>query len=318
MVLILSSLDDLSTNTVIDWLLYYKKKYVRISSIDEIEFSKIIISDTGFDIEMTINNTLNICLSEITTFWYRRSYFSVFIEKLKNTCSLFQQINHHLQVEANILMNFFIHEIKTKSLNIPQDNNLNKLITLNTAAKLGLKVPYTLITNTKEIVENFHKTKQNIITKNISGGVFISDDEQFLSTITQRVTQEDVETLPEKFSYSLFQEEIKKIFELRIFYLDDNFYASAIFSQNDKKTEVDFRNYNVEKPNRTPPFKLPIDIEEKLRILMHANHLNSGSIDMIYSDQGEYIFLEINPIGQLHQVSHPCNYYLEKKIAEFL
>lgn len=67
MVLILSSLDDLSTNTVIDWLLYYKKKYIRISSIDEIEFSKIIISDTGFDIEMTINNTLNIYLSEIWT-----------------------------------------------------------------------------------------------------------------------------------------------------------------------------------------------------------------------------------------------------------
>ena len=32
------------------------------------------------------------------------------------------------------------------------------------------------------------------------------------------------------------------------------FYSSAIFSQNDPKTSVDFRNYNKDKPNRTPPY----------------------------------------------------------------
>jgi hypothetical protein len=32
----------------------------------------------------------------------------------------------------------------------------------------------------------------------------------------------------------------------------------------------------------------------------------------------ELVFLEINPVGQFGMVSHPCNYYLEKRIAQNL
>jgi hypothetical protein len=34
--------------------------------------------------------------------------------------------------------------------------------------------------------------------------------------------------------------------------------------------------------------------------------------------KGEYVFLEVNPIGQFGMVSAPCNYNLEKKIAQYL
>jgi hypothetical protein len=30
------------------------------------------------------------------------------------------------------------------------------------------------------------------------------------------------------------------------------------------------------------------------------------------------VFLEVNPTGQYGMVSDPCNYYLDKKIAEYL
>jgi hypothetical protein len=53
----------------------------------------------------------------------------------------------------------------------------------------------------------------------------------------------------------------------------------AIFSQNDKKTKIDFRNYNAIKPNRTVPFKLPIRIEEKIVKFMKLVDMNWGSID---------------------------------------
>ena len=113
----------------------------------------------------------------------------------------------------------------------------------------------------------------------------------------------------------MFQRMIEKEFELRIFFLNNTFYASAIFSQIDNQTKTDFRNYNDCKPNRTPPYKLPVKIQNKLSILMSKLTLNSGSIDLIVTPLGKYVFLEVNPIGQFAQVSIPCNYYLEKIMA---
>jgi D-alanine-D-alanine ligase-like ATP-grasp enzyme len=51
---------------------------------------------------------------------------------------------------------------------------------------------------------------------------------------------------------------------------------------------------------------------------MSSIGLRSGSIDMILTPSGEYVFLEVNPVGQFKQVSYPCNFKLEKRIAETL
>lgn len=92
----------------------------------------------------------------------------------------------------------------------------------------------------------------------------------------------------------------------------------AIFSQLDDKTKLDFRNYNEENPNRNVPFKLPHEVENKLRNLFEQLDLNTGSIDLILTPKNDFVFLEINPVGQFGMTSYPCNYYLEKKIAKYL
>jgi glutathione synthase/RimK-type ligase-like ATP-grasp enzyme len=92
----------------------------------------------------------------------------------------------------------------------------------------------------------------------------------------------------------------------------------AIFSQGDNKTSLDFRRYNRSFENRKVPFQLPEIIEEKLNGLFNALNLNCGSIDLIFTSNDEYLFLEINPVGQFGMVSFPCNYHLEKIIAEYL
>lgn len=51
---------------------------------------------------------------------------------------------------------------------------------------------------------------------------------------------------------------------------------------------------------------------------MKLMDLNTGSIDMIKNKNNEYIFLEVNPVGQFSMVSYPCNYYIEEKIASYL
>lgn len=66
------------------------------------------------------------------------------------------------------------------------------------------------------------------------------------------------------------------------------------------------------------PYTLPKEIEEKLMNLMNNLGYNTGSIDMIYSTDKKYYFLEINPAGQFGWTSNICNYNVHKHIAQYL
>jgi len=81
---------------------------------------------------------------------------------------------------------------------------------------------------------------------------------------------------------------------------------------------IDFRLYNKENPARRVPFKLEKEIENRLSYFMKIENLNCGSFDLIVDKNGGFVFLEVNPVGQFGMVSYPCNYKLEKRIAEFL
>jgi len=190
-------------------------------------------------------------------------------------------------------------------------SNTNKIEVLELAKELNLSIPDTIITTLKKDLLN---CKWRLINKNISNIAHLSTKDK---TYHNRTVEIHPDLLPETFFPSLFQKLIDKKYELRIFYLKKKFYSMAIFSQEDAKTALDFRNYNYLKPNRTVPFELPLDIQNKLEKLMSRLELNTGSIDMIISKKDEFVFLEVNPDGQFGMVSQPCNYYLEKKSQIF-
>ena len=160
------------------------------------------------------------------------------------------------------------------------------------------------------------KTDKQFITKVSSGHCLQYFDDFTIFNYAKLV--EINKSISDTFFPSLVQNYIPKKIELRIFYLEGEFFSMAIFSQKDNKTNIDFRNYNDDKPNRTVPYKIPKDVEQKLDLLMKTLGLNSGSIDMIVTPDNEYVFLEVNPVGQFGMVSYPCNYNLEKRIAEYL
>jgi ATP-GRASP peptide maturase of grasp-with-spasm system len=135
---------------------------------------------------------------------------------------------------------------------------------------------------------------------------------------TEVIPKGIIKWLNPSFFPSLIQEEIEKEFEIRSFYIDGLFYSMAIFSQSDKLTKTDFRNYNYDKPNRCVPYLLPATVAHCLDSMMKDLQLNTGSIDLIKARNGRYYFLEVNPIGQFGMVSYTCNYYLEKVVARWL
>ena len=207
-----------------------------------------------------------------------------------------------------------------KHLGAYQFASANKIESLIKAQSLGINIPHTLVCKNKDELSDFKE--EAIITKGIQESAAFSyinnkdDNNKELYGIcnyTTEINASNIDNIPDEFQYSKFQEKLNKALELRIFFLVDKFYTMAIFSQNNPKTSVDFRHYDDLFPNRTVPFNLPNDISNKLLKLMGKLNLDTGSIDMIITKEGKYVFLEVNPVGQFGMVSYPCNYYLEKK-----
>ncbi len=214
----------------------------------------------------------------------------------------------------------FIHYCFMKKPNINNYlySNVNKLIIQKNASNLGLEPPPSITTNSKKRLIEFAEEHNHIVTKTANESLFFGNNELWLNVYTEKITDDFIKNLPDKFPPSFFQKQIQKHFEIRSFYIDSEFYSMAIFSQNNEKTQVDFRHYDKNKPNRNVPFQLPKHIEHKADALMKMFKLNSGSLDFIYGDDKKFYFLEVNPVGQFGMVSYPCNYYLEQLIAHKL
>lgn len=311
MVLILSEENDFSTNDVIDWLIYYRIKFVRINSNDQIKLNYLCSDVFEICCKKQIINSIN-----IDSVWYRRGNFFFDLTTKRN--NIFINYNH----EENKVIKSHIHNILSlkRSLNNFNFSDENKLDILSEAKKLGLNTSNYLVTQSKDVLQDFFKEhKQKVISKALKRPFnLITDDGIRYHTYTYFLKEKDIEKLPDTFNPTFFQEALDKKYEVRTFYMTGDFYSMAIFSQNNKKTKFDYRHYDQHLPNRNTPYKLPDSYKKGLDKLLRRFSLNSASMDIIVSTKGEFFLIDVNPIGQFGMTSIPCNYNLEKKIARYL
>jgi ATP-GRASP peptide maturase of grasp-with-spasm system len=327
MILILSRQDDGSTTSVIEWLSKFNKNFIRINTDDS--RTKFEYLDIDKKIFSVLHEGSRINLFDCSSIWHRRRGFSLknieldwskLRQKIFFDTSNYQET--HINSEFKVLTEYFhyILENGIPTLGNYKSTDVNKLTVLDIAKKNKLKVPKSFVITTKRQLEQIlnDSKKSYFITKSIGQGIYHFTDSYGYYTYTERIKNDSLKTLPSNFFPSLIQEEVIKKYELRIFYLKGKFYSMAIFSQNKAETIVDFRKYSGETPQRKVPYSLPYHIQQSLKKTMEELELDTGSIDMIVSKNNEYVFLEVNPVGQFGMTSLPCNYYLEKKIAETL
>jgi ATP-GRASP peptide maturase of grasp-with-spasm system len=327
MLLILSENDDYTTNDVIDWLSYRKIPFIRINDTSRINFSYLNIGYEQTDWEILVSEEYNtnsalVKSEDITSYWYRRGFINLHTILPKTNDATKNYLNGFLERYVNFnqkeLIELMYSTLESKKhIGSCKDNFVTKLHNLQKAKRVGFKIPETMIISSKkELI--IAKTKfQKLITKGIKSNGFNIDFQSSISCLTQLVEMKDIEGFSDTFAPSIVQKYIEKLFELRVFYLNEKCYSAAIFSQQDEKTKIDFRNYNEENPNRVVPYKLPQTVEGMICDFMKTQDLKSGSIDILVSDKMEYYFLEVNPVGQFKWISKNCNFYLEKEIANY-
>lgn len=318
MILIITDNQDQTTMLTIDWLLSYEEKLI-IHNREYCQIYELVIRNNDISFNLIIDDN-NVSSSSVRSYWYRRGNINFDNNELLMPLIQKKEIGklNFIREESRDLSRAIMKEISKKhGLGNFEDNNINKLEVLQTANLYDLIIPETLVTSFRTKLHSTIKENQKSITKAIRNGGYYKNS-SFFNFSTHLVESNHISLIPKFFHPTLIQQQLKKKYELRIFYLDGDFYTSAIFSQNDEQTKVDFRNYNDNRPNRTPPYQLPKDIEQKLHKLMQKLTIKCGSIDMVVNTKNEFVFLEINPVGQFQQVSFPCNYYLELKVAEYL
>lgn len=308
-----SESNDRTTDDVIQWL-----HYLGFGENIKCFFNDYLIQDLNLELS---NETTQLKINghDISkgTYWYRRGMF-----RFSNENKFWDLGQKNYDYNINPLLKFINRGFVNDSINSFSDNHLLKLDMLHFCRDLDIKFPSTLITDNSQNLKDFVLNKEKIISKPIQNPFFNIDYKYkkiHFSGSTQLLNADDVLKLKNyKFSPSFFQEYIEKTFEIRTFYLGGRFFSMAIFSQQNDKTKIDYRNYDYVNPNRTIPYSLPKKYEHKLHKLMKLLGLNCGSFDLIYTPKEEYYFLEVNPIGQFQWLSSSCNYKLEKLIAENL
>ncbi|WET48933.1 grasp-with-spasm system ATP-grasp peptide maturase [Chryseobacterium indologenes] len=300
MILIISENKENTTNEVIKYLLAMNKKFIRIHEDEVFEIK------TDQKRLLLVGQRNRFFLDEISSVWYRTGGLKFSRLRYEN-----ESINLSMNEYQHWLEDYVRKTLESKRhINKESNSDINKLLVLEQAKKAGLDVPdYFLADNTDDV--EFNKTIVKTIGGNPRAENIIENATGMMYTSIVKVPKKEF------FFITFFQEKIEKDFEIRSFYLNGKVWSTAIFSQNDEQTKIDFRKYNHKKPNRNVPYNLPKSVEEKIHLLMLSLDLNSGSLDFIKS-KDKFYFLEVNAIGQFLGYSVICNYSLEKEIADYL
>lgn len=192
------------------------------------------------------------------------------------------------------------------------------------AAEVGLQIPTTLYTTRLPAAQDFYQEhNESIIYKPFRAYRSVREDPRDQRTyatklLTNRVQASDlVEREDFMPTPSIFQPYIEKQFELRIVVVGKQLFACAIHSQQSERSREDWRRYDFE---HTPyePYTLPEEIAAKLLQLMERLGLVFGSIDMIVTPSGEYVFLEVNPNGQFDWIAQLAHLPIYEHLAAML
>lgn len=311
MILLISSKYDVSTNIVIQWLNYYGVDFLRLHTEEFSTLNSFSISNQSISLAI---NDLN--LDAITGIWHRRGR----LRNLPNSLNDLGKVTTYLKKEEDSLIKSIETSLKATKKYIGSyisEIENYKLDHLIAAKECNLNIPDSIVTTSKKSLLDFYAKYDQIISKDLRYAINIKSDEISINSIgTFKVTEDLIYELDDHFAPIYAQEYIEKEFEIRIFFIEDRFFSMGIFSQQDKQTIVDYRNYNDEIPNRCVPINLPNNLTKQLLDFTQKVKLNTGSIDMIYSIDERYVFLEVNPMGQFDWLSKNCNYYIEESIAK--
>lgn len=225
-----------------------------------------------------------ICDSDVSGVWYRRVY--PHISKAES-----ELVKHFCRSESRTLFHGWTYDLGDRLINPRAAETVaqHKSVQLRAAAQVGLAVPKTIMTNHAQSAVEFHRVNQPTVFKSFTP----IDAPVVLET---RPVTDDVLKMADRLEYApvIFQERVKKAFDVRATVVDDEVFSVAIHTSQ-PGAQLDWR---LDLAADIKPHTLPVDVAEKLLELVRYLGLRYGAIDLAFTDDERYVLFEINCAGQ--------------------
>lgn len=194
----------------------------------------------------------------------------------------------------------------------------NKLYQLRLAQEVGLAIPQTVVTNLpEEARELFYNVNGKMVAKLLTPLSYSMESSSFF-LYTSAVQEKDLlEADSLRYCPMVFQEQIPKLRELRVVYVNGNFFVGALDASRYKNSTVDWRHASSD-ACIWEYHELPDDIAIRIKMYMLRLGLTFGAFDFIQTPSEEYVFLELNPTGEWGMLERDLDYPISEAIAEAL
>jgi glutathione synthase/RimK-type ligase-like ATP-grasp enzyme len=206
-------------------------------------------------------------------------------------------------------------------LNHPHANRLarSKPLQLALAARIGLSIPDTRITDDPAEIRALHRRwGGSMVAKLVGGQILTSEDESQYVVYTTAVTEQDLVSEDALSACpAIYQRRIEKAFDLRVTVVGERIFACRIDAEGDEDGSVDWRRAGVGDVS-IEPVEIDDELARGCRALMSALGLDLAGLDLIVTPEGESIFLEVNAAGQWLWVEQATGMPIAGAIAEQL
>ncbi|MCK5125532.1 MAG: hypothetical protein KAR42_04690 [candidate division Zixibacteria bacterium] len=196
----------------------------------------------------------------------------------------------------------------------------NKIEQLSIASELGFLIPPTLVSTREATILNFIKTNYNdVIAKSVKHGFYVKEDKVQIA-FTKKVNSDFCQNIE---TYSkipmIYQRRIDKLYDIRVTIVGKHIYSAAIHSQQYKESEIDWRAGDVEKGIELDysVIQLPQNIENLCFSITRKFGLNYSAIDLIYTPDLKYYFLEMNSNGQWAWLEEKLRFPIRDSIIDY-
>ncbi|HEY8371170.1 MAG TPA: ATP-grasp ribosomal peptide maturase [Pseudonocardiaceae bacterium] len=231
-------------------------------------------------------------LEAVRAVWYRSPAAFRFPAELSPT------ERRHAYTEAKLGLGGVLVSLPVRWVNHPHRlaDAVYKPAQLVTAARCGLAVPPTLVTNEPDAVRSFAGQAPDGVVTKMFGAATVGEEGRRKVAFTRVVTPDELADLRGvEVTAHQFQHWIDKAYDARVIAVGERLFGFAIHAGT-AEARVDFRNdyqalrYEVLEP--------PAEVATGIRRYLNAFGLLYGALDFVVTADGRWIFLECNPGGQ--------------------
>ena len=185
------------------------------------------------------------------------------------------------------------------------------------AREVGLEIPETLFTNDPDEIRAFIRSQGGKIAFKPFRSQPWRDGDQYFMAYTAIITEDKLvrdELLMA--APAIYQQVVHKAYELRVTFVGERCFAAKVLSQQTKFGKIDWRKSYGELTME--PYELPEPVADKCREIMRRFGIVFGCFDFIVTEDGRYVFLEVNPSGQFLFVESYTNQRIGDAFTEML